>query len=155
MKPTSGANGIVPPGGLDAASRLKRILLAGSAFALYEALFIWLLGDRIYDFTYFSFGMMSLIVSAGAGYFALGFLSRSWLSGFFLLLPVLVAVFFVHDVWAVEYGNGGSTVSVIENANFVEIWLTLSAVFVPAWALGILTATTAWRGSATSRRSSL
>ncbi|MBK5232194.1 MAG: hypothetical protein JJE13_04330 [Thermoleophilia bacterium] len=118
-------------------SRARRLLLAGMGFVVFEALFIWLLGDKIYEFSYFSTPLWGLLALAGAGYFALGYFSRSWLSGLMLAAPLLVAVYFVNGVWTVEYENG---VVIGTNANFAEIWLTLSFIFVPAWALGVLSA---------------
>lgn len=121
--------------GTDDESRTWRLLLASLGFVAFEVLFIWLLGEKIYEYSYFSFGYVGLVTLAGAGYFALGYFSRSWLSGLILAAPLLIAVYFVNDVWIVEYEN---SVVIGTNANFVEIWLTLCPVFVPAWALGVM-----------------
>ncbi|MBK5233858.1 MAG: hypothetical protein JJE13_12865 [Thermoleophilia bacterium] len=83
-----------------------------------------------------------MLALAGAGYFALGFCSRSWLSALMLAAPLLVTVYFVNVVWTTEYANG---VIVGQNANFAEIWLTLSFIFVPAWALGVWSASRSFR----------
>lgn len=129
-----------PPADPVAGARLKRVMLAGAIFAIYETLFIWLLGDRLYAFPYASAGMLGLVVTAAAGYFALGHFSRSWWSGLFLVLPAVVCLLFVNEVWTVEYGDGGSSILLTTNANFVEVWLSFSTIFVPAWALGVLAA---------------
>lgn len=118
-------------------SRLQRLMLAGTGFIAFETLFIWLLGDKVYDFSYFSPVLWGMLALAGTGYFALGYCSRSWWSGLILAAPLLVAVHFVNVVWTTEHGNG---VIIGENANFAEIWLSLSFIFVPAWALGVLSA---------------
>lgn len=134
MNTTGHTKDLKSPGAIGI-SRPLRLLLVGLGFASFEALFIWLLGERIYDYSYFSLGMWGLVALAGSGYFALGYLSRSWLSGLFLVAPLLVALYFVNVVWVTEYPDGSS---IGVNANFAEIWLTLSSVFVPAWVLGIL-----------------
>lgn len=123
--------------GTTGASRLQRLLLASTGFVAFEALFIWLLGDKVYDFSYFNPVLWGMLALAGTGYFAVGYCSRSWWSGLILAAPLLVAVYFVNVVWTTEYGNG---VIVGENANFAEIWLSLSLIFVPAWAFGALKA---------------
>lgn len=128
--------------GTTGASRLQRLLLASTGFLAFEALFIWLLGDKIYDFSYFSPVLWGMLALAGAGYFALGYYSRSWWSGLILAAPPLVAVYFVNVVWTTEYAGG---VIIGENANFAEIWLSLSFIFVPAWALGVLSASRRFR----------
>ena len=76
------------------------------------------------------FGAGSL---AAAGFFALGFFSRSWWSSLLLAAPLLVAFYFVYVVWTTNYPNGGS---LTVNTNFPEIWLAYSAIFVPVWAAG-------------------
>lgn len=115
-------------------SRAQRVLLAGGGFIAFETLFIWLLGDRVYDFPYFSLGFLGWTVLSTAGYFGLGFFSRSWLSALFMVVPPLVVYYFVYEVWVVNYPGGGS---LIVNASLPEIWLTCSIAFVPAWALGV------------------
>lgn len=119
-------------------SRFPRLLIAVVVFVAFEALFIWGLGDLIYDFSYLSFGMWGLVALAGSGYLGLGVFSRSWLSGLALVAPLLIAVYFVNVVWTTDLGSGGSFGV---NSNFAEIWLTLSWVFVPAWAVGVVIAT--------------
>lgn len=136
MNTTSSTEELEPSGTIGM-SRLHRLALAALGFTAYEALFIWLFGDKIFGFGYLSLGLWAMVAMAGAGYFALGYFSRSWLSGLVLVAPLLVAVYFVNVVWSVEYENG---VIIQENANFAEIWLTLSLVFFPVWALGVLSA---------------
>jgi len=116
-------------------SRRQRLLLAGAGFLAFEAIFIWILGDRIYDFSYLSPVLWGMLALAGAGYFALGFFSRSWLSALFLVGPLLVAVYFVNVVWTHDLPNGGM---VTDNASFAEIWLELSLLFIPAWGAGLI-----------------
>lgn len=118
-------------------SSMRRLLLASVGFVAFEALFIWALGDKVYDYSYFSPAFLGMLALSGAGFFALGYFSRSWLSALILAAPLLVAVYFVNVVWTTEYENG---VIVGVNANFAEIWLTLSIIFVPAWVLGVLSA---------------
>lgn len=129
------------PTGTTGISRSWRLLLAGLGFIAFEALFIWNLGDKVYDYSYFSPVFWGMLALAGAGYFALGYCSRSWLSALMLAAPLLVAVYFVNVVWTTDFGNG----TFVENANFAEIWLTLSFIFVPAWALGVLSANRRFR----------
>jgi len=118
-------------------SNRGRFLVAAAGFVVYETLFIWLLGDRVYDYPYFSPMLWGWVALAAAGFFALGFFSRSWWSSLLLAAPLLVAFYFVYVVWTTNYPNGGS---LTVNTNFPEIWLAYSAIFVPVWAAGVLIA---------------
>jgi hypothetical protein len=111
-----------------------RLLLVAISFLAFEATFIWTLGDKLYDFSYFSPAFWGLLALASVGYFGLGFFSRTWQSGFALVGPLLVALYFVNVVWTTDLGDG---TSVATNSNFVAIWFTLSVVFLPAWVLGV------------------
>lgn len=119
-------------------SRTQRLLVTSIAFVAFEAFFIWSLGDKVYEYAYFSPILWAILALAGAGYFALGYCSRTWLSALTLAGPLLVAIYFVNVVWTTDLVGGGSFT---ENANFAEIWLRYSLIFVPAWALGVLSAT--------------
>ncbi|MGB0121427.1 MAG: hypothetical protein WBP55_10800 [Solirubrobacterales bacterium] len=110
-------------------------LLASLGFFAFEALFIWTLGDKVYDYSYFSPVLWGILAIAGAGFLALGYCSRSWLSALVLPAPLLIAIYFENVVWTTQLANGGS---IGVNANFAEIWLALSVIFVPAWTLGVL-----------------
>ncbi len=59
-----------------------------------------------------------------------------------------------HVVWTTEIVSGGS---IGVNANFAEIWLTLTCVFVPAWVVGVVAATRKTRrtNSSNSQESTL
>ena len=116
-------------------SKLQRLAFAGAGFVLFETLFIWILGDRVYDYLFLSPMLWDWVAIAAAGYFALGFFSRSWWSAPLLVVPLLVAFYFVYVVWTTNYPGGGSLTI---NANFPEIWLIYSFVFVPVWAVGVL-----------------
>lgn len=112
----------------------QRLVLAGVGFLAFETTLMWILGGKIYDYSYFSPAFWGMLALAGVGYFGLGFFSRSWLSGFALMVPILVAICLVNVVWTTEFENG---ISVGVNTNLPEVWLTLSVIFVPAWALGV------------------
>lgn len=115
-------------------SGLLRLLIAACGFVAFEALFIATLGESIYDFSYFSLGLWGLIALAGAGYLGLGIFSRSWLSALVLVAPLAIAAYFVNVIWTEEF----ESIIVGKNANFTQIWLALSLIFVPAWAFGVL-----------------
>lgn len=113
----------------------RHLLSAGVGFMAFEAVFIWALGDKVYDFGYFSPVLWGMLALAAVGYGALGYFSRSWLSAPFLLFPLLVALYFVNVVWTTEFESGAS---ISWNSNFVQVWFSYSIVFIPAWAYGVL-----------------
>jgi len=116
----------------------RRFLFTAIGFVAFEALLIGALGDYFYADNTAAFWMWGMVALATAGYFALGYFSGSWKSAALLAAPLLVAVAIGTPGPVVAHVEG-ATVSIRENVDLDQLWLILSLVFLPAWALGVLT----------------
>lgn len=126
-------------GGASDGRGLRRLVLMGAAFLLYEIVLIVAFGDYFYADVASTIGAWGMVAVASAGYFALGYFSRSWYSVVLLIVMLLVAVI-IGRPGPIFATADGSTVTVHENPDLSSMWLMYSLVFVPAWAVGILVA---------------
>lgn len=116
---------------------LTRLVLAGLVFLAFEAILIVLFGDYFYTDESSIPGAIGMVLVAAAGYFALGFFTRSWWSGALLLVMLLIAIA-VEKPGPTVVMVEGATVAVRESSDLACKWLTYSIAFVPAWLLGLL-----------------
>ena len=114
-------------------------LIAGLAFLVYEALVITLLSGVV--FGEIDSGLLYLGIAAiagGAGYALIGYITGSWASIVFIVLPVVIAL-----------AIGGTDASDSAGTGEVPLyvaWTAMSYFFVPAWLAGLLVAFVLRRG---------
>jgi len=114
---------------------LRRFFVVGIAFLIYEAVLIVVFGDNFYADVASTIGSWGMVAVAAAGYFALGYVSRSWYSAAFLIAMLLVAAA-IGKPGPTFVTATGPSIDVHQNPDSGSLWLTLSLVFVPVWAVG-------------------
>ena len=125
------AQALMESAGRDRDARRARLLGAGLAFLLYEAVLIALLNGDLFgqigsDLLYLAI----VVIGAGTGYLLLGTITGSWESAFLLVVPVFIAM---------AIGGTAETDSLITDGIPIYIaWALFSIFFVPAWLVGLL-----------------